>query len=74
MRSTTPDAIWVGVDIGTQSVRTLAVDPDGATIGAGSHPLTSRRESALRLAGESRVMVATRSATSRCTSDGSSVV
>ena len=39
-----PDAVWVGVDIGTQSVRVLAVTPDGTTLGAGSRPLTSRRD------------------------------
>lgn len=39
----TPDELWIGIDLGTQSVRVLAVDGSGAVAGAGEHPLTSRR-------------------------------
>lgn len=35
---------WVGIDLGTQSVRALAVAADGAVLGAGTCPLTSRRD------------------------------
>ncbi|MGI8413080.1 MAG: FGGY-family carbohydrate kinase [Solirubrobacteraceae bacterium] len=34
---------WLGLDLGTQSVRALVVSGDGAVLGAGSAPLTSRR-------------------------------
>jgi len=34
---------WMGVDIGTQSVRVLLVDESGAVLGRGSVPLPSRR-------------------------------
>jgi sugar (pentulose or hexulose) kinase len=37
------DAIWIGVDIGTQSVRALALSEQGNVLGSGSHPLTSSR-------------------------------
>ena len=36
--------VWIGVDIGTQSVRVLALRDDGVVLGAGSRPLTSRRD------------------------------
>ena len=35
---------WLGVDIGTQGVRALAVSGSGAILAAGSHPLSSRRD------------------------------
>lgn len=42
-----PDAdtepVWVGVDLGTQSVRVLALDPRGRALAAADAPLTSRR-------------------------------
>jgi len=41
---TTSDAIWLGIDLGTQSVRVLAVDESGKILGIGSHKLTSRRD------------------------------
>ncbi|PTT19415.1 carbohydrate kinase [Microbacterium sp. HMWF026] len=37
--------IWVGIDLGTQSVRCVAVDDDGRIHGSGSSALTSHRES-----------------------------
>ncbi|MGI8904435.1 MAG: FGGY-family carbohydrate kinase [Solirubrobacteraceae bacterium] len=37
-------AAWLGVDIGTQSVRALAVSPAGEVLASGSQPLTSRRD------------------------------
>ena len=36
--------IWLGIDLGTQSVRVLAVGDSGAVLGQGSSALTSRRE------------------------------
>lgn len=40
-----PDgALWAGVDVGTQSVRALVVDAAGIVAGAGTEPLTSRRD------------------------------
>ncbi|MGX6604968.1 FGGY-family carbohydrate kinase [Micromonosporaceae bacterium Da 78-11] len=42
--SSSAEAIWIGVDIGTQSVRALAVAPDGTTLGSGVRKLTSRRD------------------------------
>jgi D-ribulokinase len=39
-----PDAIWVGVDLGTQSVRTVAVETTGTILSAAARPLTSRRD------------------------------
>ena len=39
-----PEAIWLGIDLGTQSVRVMAVDDGGKIVGMGSHKLTSRRE------------------------------
>ncbi|MGP4113422.1 FGGY-family carbohydrate kinase [Streptomyces sp. 4N509B] len=40
-----PEPVWIGVDLGTQSVRALAVDgANGATLAAASRPLRSHRE------------------------------
>ncbi len=38
------DPLWIGVDIGTQSVRVLVVDAWGVPHGQASRPLTSRRD------------------------------
>src|SRR3954453_22833912 len=38
------DGIWVGIDLGTQSVRALAVTRSGTVLGAGTRPLTSHRD------------------------------
>ncbi|CAM5705296.1 FGGY-family carbohydrate kinase [Streptomyces purpurascens] len=35
---------WLGVDLGTQSVRVLLVTADGTVLGSGSAPLAGRRE------------------------------
>ena len=35
--------VWLGLDVGTQSARALAVTADGEVVGAGTRPLTSRR-------------------------------
>jgi sugar (pentulose or hexulose) kinase len=35
--------LWVGVDLGTQSVRAMAVDDAGHVVAAAARPLTSRR-------------------------------
>jgi sugar (pentulose or hexulose) kinase len=35
---------WLGIDLGTQSVRALLVTGDGRVLGAGAAPLTGRRE------------------------------
>ncbi|KWW98135.1 carbohydrate kinase [Carbonactinospora thermoautotrophica] len=35
--------VWLGIDLGTQSVRVLAVTADGRLAGRGTHPLTSER-------------------------------
>lgn len=35
---------WLGIDVGTQSVRALAVSDTGRVLGKGSHPLASRRD------------------------------
>ena len=37
------DRIWLGLDVGTQSVRVIAVDDDGHLAGSGSAALTSTR-------------------------------
>ena len=37
-----PDA-WLGIDLGTQSVRALLVTGDGTVLGSGAAPLRSRR-------------------------------
>ena len=36
--------IWLGIDVGTQSVRALAVSGNGETLGSGSQKLTSDRD------------------------------
>ncbi|MET9392243.1 FGGY-family carbohydrate kinase [Streptomyces sp. NPDC006624] len=41
---TDQDAGWLGIDLGTQSVRALLVTADGTVLGSGSAPLTGRRE------------------------------
>ncbi|MEV5434808.1 FGGY family carbohydrate kinase [Streptomyces sp. NPDC052682] len=38
------DEAWLGIDLGTQSVRVLAATADGTVLGAGSAPLTGRRD------------------------------
>ncbi|SCG67806.1 FGGY-family carbohydrate kinase [Micromonospora inositola] len=38
------DGVWIGLDLGTQSVRALAVTGQGVVVGMGSAPLTSRRD------------------------------
>jgi sugar (pentulose or hexulose) kinase len=38
------DAVWLGIDLGTQSVRAVAVTASGAIAGTGAHALTSWRE------------------------------
>jgi sugar (pentulose or hexulose) kinase len=38
------EALWLGIDIGTQSVRALAVSAAGMVAGRGSAPLTGSRE------------------------------
>ena len=35
--------VWLGLDLGTQSARALAVTASGEVVGAGTQPLTSRR-------------------------------
>jgi len=37
------DPVWIGIDLGTQSVRALAVDDAGRALGAAVRPLTSTR-------------------------------
>ncbi|MEU8104984.1 FGGY family carbohydrate kinase [Nonomuraea muscovyensis] len=37
-------SVWIGVDLGTQSVRAMAVADDGRVLGAASRPLTSHRD------------------------------
>ncbi|WP_228010640.1 FGGY-family carbohydrate kinase [Nonomuraea phyllanthi] len=37
-------SVWIGIDLGTQSVRALAVTGDGEVLGSASRPLTSRRD------------------------------
>lgn len=37
------DRIWIGADLGTQSVKVVAVDDDGRVLGRGSQPLTGSR-------------------------------
>ncbi|MEU6992100.1 FGGY family carbohydrate kinase [Streptomyces sp. NPDC046465] len=39
-----PDAVWLGLDLGTQSARCVAVDSTGEVLAAASRPLTGRRE------------------------------
>ena len=38
------DSAWVGVDLGTQSVRATLVSEAGETLGVGSQRLTSHRD------------------------------
>lgn len=38
------EPVWVGLDLGTQSVRALAVSASGQVVGSGSRPLRSRRD------------------------------
>ena len=38
------DVAWLGVDLGTQSVRVTAVSPSGAVLARAARPLTSRRD------------------------------
>ena len=38
--------VWLGLDLGTQSARALAVTASGEIVGAGTQPLTSRRSGA----------------------------
>jgi sugar (pentulose or hexulose) kinase len=38
------DAAWLGLDLGTQSVRAMVVSGAGKTLAAGSHKLASRRD------------------------------
>ena len=42
--------VWVGLDLGTQSVRALAVTADGTVAGTGSRPLRGRRDGPRRSA------------------------
>ncbi|NRQ32687.1 carbohydrate kinase [Nonomuraea sp. NN258] len=37
-------SVWIGVDLGTQSVRAMAVTGDGTLLAAASRPLTSHRD------------------------------
>lgn len=37
------ECVWIGLDLGTQSVRALAVTGTGRTIGSSAHALTSQR-------------------------------
>ncbi|GGO93996.1 FGGY-family carbohydrate kinase [Wenjunlia tyrosinilytica] len=39
-----PGDVWLGIDLGTQSVRVLAVTASGQVAGQGSQPLTSHRD------------------------------
>lgn len=36
--------MWMGIDLGTQSVRAVLVGDDGAVLGSGAAPLTGRRD------------------------------
>ncbi|MEV0406995.1 FGGY family carbohydrate kinase [Actinoallomurus sp. NPDC050550] len=38
------DEVWLGIDLGTQSVRVVAATASGRIAGAGAEPLTGRRE------------------------------
>lgn len=44
MHAPPPDAVWLGIDIGTQSVRALAATADGRVTGRGAVPLTGRHD------------------------------
>lgn len=39
-----PDAVWLGLDLGTRSARCVAVDSTGRLLAAASRPLTGERE------------------------------
>ncbi len=39
----TGDGVWLGLDVGTQSVKAMAVREDGEILSTASHPLASRR-------------------------------
>ncbi|WP_405667137.1 FGGY family carbohydrate kinase [Streptomyces sp. NBC_01166] len=41
--SATGQDVWLGIDLGTQGVRAVAVASDGRLLGSGSSPLTSNR-------------------------------
>ena len=43
-REQAKESIWLGIDLGTQSVRALAVSETGHALGSSSYPLTSRRD------------------------------
>jgi sugar (pentulose or hexulose) kinase len=43
-RKQSSDAAWLGLDLGTQSVRAMVVSGSGETLAGGSHKLTSRRD------------------------------
>jgi D-ribulokinase len=43
-RATSSGPIWIGIDLGTQSVRAMAVSATGQTLGSGSARLASRRD------------------------------
>src|SRR4051812_38161901 len=38
------DDIWLGLDLGTQSARAIAVSAEGTVLAGASRPLTSRRD------------------------------
>ncbi|MGB7862731.1 MAG: FGGY family carbohydrate kinase, partial [Candidatus Sulfotelmatobacter sp.] len=38
------ECCWLGIDLGTQSVRAAAVTRDGLLVGQGSHPLATQRD------------------------------
>lgn len=40
-------AVWVGLDLGTQGARAIAVSGDGQVVGRGSEPLRGRRDGAV---------------------------
>ena len=61
---------WLGIDLGTQSVRAVLVDPDGGVVGAGSGALSGGRRNGGRHEQEpaewwSATCVATRAALAR---------
>ena len=44
MSRRSPDSAWLGVDLGTQSVRAMLVSETGEVLGVGSQKLTSHRD------------------------------
>jgi D-ribulokinase len=44
MNTNETEDVWIGLDLGTQSVRALAVTGGGAVVGTGTHKLVSRRD------------------------------